>query len=120
MSKILGIPPAAPAKAEPAAPTILEMQGDLLLVSEVKPPQYTAGGLVLPDKARLFKYKTATVISVGPGSMTQQGVRAAMPFQPGDRILFNNDAGLTLQHGGQTFLVLGEGDIIATERPVVG
>jgi len=61
--------------------------GNRVFVEMEQAANTTAGGVLLPDGTRIEKYAKATVISVGPGVMTQFGWDAPR-VEIGDRITF--------------------------------
>jgi chaperonin GroES len=78
-------------------------------VLEARP---TASGLVIPDTAK-EKPQEGEVLAVGPGRMTDKGVRVAMDIKVGDRVIYSKYGGTEIKHGGQEFLLLSARDVLA-------
>ena len=53
------------------------------------------------------------VIAVGPGKVGDDGKRAKMSVENGDKVLFNKYAGTELKIDGEEFLMMREDDILA-------
>jgi chaperonin GroES len=60
---------------------------DMVLVKLEPPPEQMASGLFRPKTATDKEARFATVLAVGPGRVTQYGVRVAPEVKPGDRVL---------------------------------
>jgi chaperonin GroES len=84
---------------------------DRVLVKRASAEQKSSGGLYIPESAT-EKPQEATVIAVGPGKRTDNGVRD-MTVQVGDRILFGKYVGDELKLDGVDHIVLREEDILA-------
>lgn len=72
----------------------------------------TKGGIFLPDSAQ-EKPRQGEVISVGPGSMEEDGTITAVPLNKGDRVLFSSYGGTEVTDDEQEFIILSEEDILA-------
>ena len=59
---------------------------DRILVKSLEAETTTASGLVIPDTAK-EKPQEGEVLAVGPGRMTDMGVRVAMDIKVGDRVI---------------------------------
>lgn len=84
---------------------------DRVLVKRATAEQKSAGGLFIPESAS-EKPQEATVVAVGPGKRTDDGLRE-MTVQVGDRILFGKYVGDELKLDGVDHIVLREEDILA-------
>jgi chaperonin GroES len=75
-------------------------------------------GLIIPDNA-VERPQEGTVIAVGPGRFTDQGVRVPIEVERGDIVLFSRYGGVELQKGEDEFLVISTQDILARVGSVV-
>ena len=85
---------------------------DRILVKSLEAETTTASGLVIPDTAK-EKPQEGAVLAVGPGRMTDKGVRVAMDIKVGDRVIYSKYGGTEIKHGGQEFLLLSARDVLA-------
>jgi chaperonin GroES len=87
--------------------------GDRVLIKQIESEEVTKGGIVLPDTAK-EKPQEGEVLAVGPGKLLDNGQRAPMEVQVGDRVLFAKYAGSEIKQGGEEFMILNsERDILA-------
>jgi chaperonin GroES len=70
------------------------------------------GGIIIPDTAK-EKPQEAEVIAVGPGKMTDDGKRAAMDVQVGDRVLMGKYSGSEIKLEENDYVILREDEILA-------
>jgi chaperonin GroES len=92
--------------------TKLQPLGDRVVVEREDPEEVTAGGIVLPDTAR-DKPARGTVIAIGNGKLSDEGIRAPMQVKVGDRVLFTSYAPQEIRIGEDTVLLMSETDIMA-------
>ena len=85
---------------------------DRILVKSLEAETTTASGLVIPDTAK-EKPQEGEVLAVGPGRMTDKGVRVAMDIKVGDRVIYSKYGGTEIKHGGEEFLILSARDVLA-------
>ena len=85
---------------------------DRILVKSLEAETTTASGLVIPDTAK-EKPQEGEVLAVGPGRMTDKGVRVATDIKVGDRVIYSKYGGTEIKHGGQEFLLLSARDVLA-------
>ena len=85
---------------------------DRILVKSLEAETTTASGLVIPDTAK-EKPQEGEVLAVGPGRMTDKGVRVAMDINVGDQVIYSKYGGTEIKHGGQEFLLLSARDVLA-------
>jgi chaperonin GroES len=85
---------------------------DRVLVKRIEEVQVTKGGIVIPDTAK-EKPIEGKVIAVGPGKMSDAGVRMALQLKAGDRVLFGKYAGTEIKMEGEEYLMMREEDILA-------
>lgn len=60
---------------------------DRVVVERDEADERTAGGIVLPDKAK-EKINRGKVIAVGDGKLNDEGKRVPLQVKPGDHVLF--------------------------------
>jgi chaperonin GroES len=87
--------------------------GDKVVVRRSEAEQTTAGGIVLPDKAR-DKPQRGEVVAVGDGHVKNDGTKVPLTVKDGDRVIFSSYAGDEIKIGDDEYLLLREGDILAT------
>ena len=85
---------------------------DRILVKSLEAETTTASGLVIPDTAK-EKPQEGEVPAVGPGRMTDKGVRVAMDINVGDRVIYSKYGGTEIKPGGQEFVLLSARDVLA-------
>jgi chaperonin GroES len=85
---------------------------DRVLVKRIEEVQVTKGGILIPDTAK-EKPIEGKVIAVGPGKMSDAGVRMALQLKEGDRVLFGKYAGTEIKMDGEEHLMMREEDILA-------
>ena len=86
--------------------------GDRVEIQVSEGEQKTASGIVLPDTAK-EKPQEGTVVAVGTGKLLDNGQRAALDVNEGDRIIFSKYAGTEIKFGGKDYLIVSERDILA-------
>jgi chaperonin GroES len=85
---------------------------DRVLVKRIEEVQITKGGIVIPDTAK-EKPIEGKVIAVGPGKMSDAGIRMPLQLKEGDRVLFGKYAGTEIKTEGEEYLMMREEDILA-------
>lgn len=85
---------------------------DRVLVQRIEEEQKSGGGIIIPDSAK-EKPQQGKVIGVGAGRLLEDGTRAAMDVQVGDRILFGKYSGSEVKIDGEEYLILREDEILA-------
>lgn len=89
----------------------------------IEPPTETASGLYLASSSAVGSREnagqdslTATVLAVGPGHLTSEGVRVPLQVKAGDRVTFDGKDAIMLRLDGEEYLTMREDDIIAVVR----
>ena len=100
-------------KASKSGGTRIVPLGDKVVIKRQDAESTTAGGIVLPDSAK-DKPQKGEVVAVGDGHVKKDGSRVALTVKEGDRVIFSSYAGDEIKVGDQEFLLLREGDILAT------
>jgi chaperonin GroES len=85
---------------------------DKILVQRIEAEEKTAGGIVLPDKAK-EKPKRGKVIAVGPGKILDDGKRQKPEVKKGQEILFASYAGTEVKINNAEYLIMNESDVLA-------
>ena len=105
---------------------------DRVLVRPDPAQEVTAGGIILPDKARK-KSQTGTVLAVGPGAFSRfeadgerdlilcdgppPALRAPMTLRPGDRVHFGRYTGSEVEVDGEELIVMRESEVLLVDNP---
>jgi len=87
--------------------------GDKVVVKRQEAESTTSGGIVLPDSAQ-SKPQRGEVVAVGDGHVKNDGTKAPLTVKEGDRVIFSSYAGDEIKLGDEDYLLLREGDILAT------
>lgn len=87
--------------------------GDRVIVEPMQQEEMTASGIYVPETAK-EKPQEGTVLAVGPGRLLDNGERAPMDVEEGNRVLFAKYAGTEFSvNRDKTVLILNERDILA-------
>ncbi|HTW65924.1 MAG TPA: co-chaperone GroES [Bryobacteraceae bacterium] len=84
---------------------------DRVLVRRLEEQETKRGGIIIPDSAK-EKPQSAEVVAVGAGKLLDDGQRAAVDLQPGDKILFGKYSGSDIRIDGEEYLILREDEIL--------
>lgn len=87
--------------------------GDHVIVDPQKPEEKTKSGIIIPETAGKEKAEQGTVLAIGPGKMTDQGVRMSMNVKVGDKVMFKKYAPDEIKIDEKEYMVISESDIIA-------
>jgi chaperonin GroES len=90
----------------------LKPLADRVIVEPIEKEEMTSSGIYVPETAK-EKPQEGLVIAVGPGRLLDNGERAAMEVEKGDRVIFAKYAGTELKLDDTKYLILGEKDILA-------
>lgn len=85
---------------------------DRILVDQDELETKTSSGLFIPD-AVADAVNRGTVLAVGPGRVTRDGVTIPVELAIGERVLFAPGSGLKVTVSGVDYLVLKEEEVIA-------
>jgi len=91
---------------------LLKPLGDRIVIELVEAEEKTVSGIVLPDSAK-EKPQEGKVLAVGTGRTLDNGTRAELDVQVGDRVLYSKYAGTEVKYDGKELLILREADILA-------
>jgi chaperonin GroES len=81
-------------------------------VKRVTEENKTKGGIIIPDSAK-EKPLEGIVVAVGNGKLLEDGKRAPVDVNVGDRILFGRYSGSEVKIEGEEYLVVREDEILA-------
>ncbi|MBV8821018.1 MAG: co-chaperone GroES [Acidobacteriaceae bacterium] len=84
---------------------------DRILVRRLDEQETVRGGIIIPDTAK-EKPQQAEVVAVGQGKLLEDGARASMGIQAGDRILFGKYSGSDIKLDGEEYLILREDEVL--------
>jgi chaperonin GroES len=101
------------AKAKASGGTKIVPLGDKVVLKRQEAEATTAGGIVLPDSAQ-DKPQRGEIVAVGDGHTKDDGTKMPLTVQEGDRVIFSSYAGDEIKVGDEEYLLLREGDILAT------
>lgn len=87
--------------------------GDRVVVKPLPKEEMTASGIVLPDTVEKEKKAEGEVIAVGPGKILENGARAAMEVQVGDRVLFEKWGGEEVEVDTVEYKIVSADKILA-------
>ncbi|MBN2075942.1 MAG: co-chaperone GroES [Dehalococcoidales bacterium] len=90
----------------------LEPLADRMVVRPIEREEITKGGIVLPDTAK-EKPQEGEVLAVGPGRMSDDGVRIPMDIKKGDVVLYSKYGGTEVKVEDEELIILRESDILA-------
>jgi len=85
---------------------------DKILVRRLIVEEKSAGGIVIPDSAK-EKPLQGEVLSVGNGTLSDQGTITPLTVKSGDKILFAKWSGTEVTIEGEELLVMKESDVLA-------
>jgi len=84
---------------------------DRILVRRLEEQEQMRGSIIIPDSAK-EKPQQAEVVAVGNGKLLEDGQRAKLDVNAGDRILFGKYSGAEVKIEGQEYLILREDEIL--------
>jgi len=85
---------------------------DRVLIEQDDTETKTASGFFIPDSS-VEKANRGTVIAVGPGKSTKDGVIIPIPVVVDQKVMFAPGAGIKVKVAGREMLVLKEEELIA-------
>ena len=84
---------------------------DRILVERIEAEAKTAGGIIIPDTAK-EKPQEGLVISVGNGTINEDGDVRPLDVKAGDRILFGKWSGTEVKLEGEDLIIMKESDVL--------
>ncbi|HPN33550.1 MAG TPA: co-chaperone GroES [bacterium] len=85
---------------------------DRVVVKPVEQQEQKQGSIIIPDTAK-EKPMQGEVVSVGPGKITENGVKVDMSVKKGDKVLYGKYSGTEVSIDGVDYLIMRESDIFA-------
>ncbi|MBL7014084.1 MAG: co-chaperone GroES [Candidatus Marinimicrobia bacterium] len=85
---------------------------DRVVVEAAAAEETSTGGIILPDTAQ-EKPQQGTVVSVGPGKVSDSGTRVDMTVKEGDKVLYGKYSGTEVTFDGNEYMIMRESDILA-------
>lgn len=87
--------------------------GDRVLVKEIKNKENkTLGGIIIPETVHSLDVKLATVIAVGEGLYTQNGIKIPMSTRVGDQVMIPFGTGQEVKVDGEEYLLFRESELL--------
>lgn len=90
----------------------LKPLGDRVVIKPKPRAEETASGIFIPDTAK-EKPQEGTVISTGPGKLSELGKYSPVEVTEGQNILYNKYSGTEFKLDNIEYLILSEKDILA-------
>ncbi|CCE59687.1 TPA: co-chaperone GroES [Staphylococcus argenteus] len=91
---------------------MLKPIGNRVIIEKKEQEQTTKSGIVLTDSAK-EKSNEGVIVAVGTGRLLNDGTRVTPEVKEGDRVVFQQYAGIEVKRDNETYLVLNEEDILA-------
>ncbi|MED5563664.1 MAG: co-chaperone GroES [Gemmatimonadota bacterium] len=85
---------------------------DRVVVSPLEEEEELRGGLYIPDTAK-EKPQSGKIVAVGPGKLSEEGVRIDPDVEVGQTVLYGKYSGTEVTVEGEEYLILRESDILA-------
>ena len=90
----------------------VEPLADRVVVSPLEDEEQMRGGLYIPDTAK-EKPQSGKIVAVGPGKLSEEGVRIEPDVEVGQTVLYGKYSGTEVTVEGEDYLILRESDILA-------
>ena len=90
--------------------------GDRLVVKPLEAKETKKGGIIIPDTAK-EKPMEGEVMAVGPGKISDTGVRIEMDVKKGDKVLYGKYSGTEVKIDDVEYLIMHADDIMAVLAP---
>lgn len=84
---------------------------DRLLIRRIEEEEQIRGGIIIPDSAK-EKPQEGEVIAVGAGKILDNGTRAELAVEVGDKVLFGKYSGTEVKLDDQEYLILREDEVL--------
>src|SRR4051812_37339033 len=85
---------------------------DRVVLEPLEAEEKTTGGILLPDTAKQ-KPQQGKVVAVGPGKLSDKGVRTAVGVKVGDLVIYGKYSGSDVEVSSRELKILRESDILA-------
>ncbi len=90
----------------------VEPLADRVVVLPLEEEEQMRGGLYIPDTAK-EKPQSGKIVAVGPGKLSEEGVRIEPDVKVGQTVLYGKYSGTEVTVEGEEYLILRESDILA-------
>ncbi len=90
----------------------VEPLADRVVVLPLEEGEQMRGGLYIPDTAK-EKPQSGKIVAVGPGKLSEEGVRIEPDVTVGQTVLYGKYSGTEVTVEGEDYLILRESDILA-------
>ena len=90
----------------------LKPLSDRVVVEPAAAEEKSSGGIILPDTAQ-EKPQQGTVVTAGPGKISDSGTLVEMSVKSGDKILYGKYSGTEVNVAGTDYIIMRESDILA-------
>ena len=91
----------------------LKPLSDYVIIEPATREERTRSGIVLPDTVDKEEPQQGTVIAVGLGRHTENGIKMQMSVKKGDKVLFKKYGPDKIKVGDEEYLIAKEEDILA-------
>ena len=85
---------------------------DRVVVEPLEEEEQMRGGLYIPDTAK-EKPQSGKIVAVGPGKLSEEGVRIEPDVAVGQTVLYGKYSGTEVTVEADDYLILRESDILA-------
>ena len=86
---------------------------DHVIVKPISEEEVSKSGIVLPETVDKERPEQGEVLAIGPGKLLDNGQRAPMSVEVGQKVMFKKYSPDEIKVDGDEFLVISESDIIA-------
>jgi chaperonin GroES len=90
----------------------LQPLADRVVVKPLTKEEKTKSGIYIPDTAK-EKPQEGEIVAIGPGRLTDKGLRIAMDLKVGDRVIYARYGGSEIKIDDQELVIMRESDILA-------
>jgi chaperonin GroES len=101
-----------PTKGKDSMTGKLQPLADRVVVKAVAKEEKTKSGIYIPDTAK-ERPQEGEIIAVGPGRLTDDGLRIAMDLKVGDIVIYARYGGSEIKIDDQELVIMRESDILA-------
>jgi len=95
------------------AKTNIKPLGDRVLVEPLAKEEKTKSGIIIPDTADKERPEQGTVIAVGEGRMTDDGILLPLSVKKGQKVIFSKYGPDEIKVAGKEYLIIKEENILA-------
>jgi chaperonin GroES len=90
----------------------LQPLADRVVVKAIAKEDKTKSGIFIPDTAK-ERPQEGEIIAVGPGRLTDKGLRILMDLKVGDRVIYARYGGSEIKIDDQELVIMRDSDILA-------